>query len=464
MAQAAILVVEDDAEMASTLCEILRDAGYRALSAHSGAEALDMLAQDEPDLLISDLRLSGMNGHQLLAEFKRRNPSTPAIIITAFGSIENAVDSMKLGATDYLTKPFGNDELLLVVARALENRQLRRELSRLRGELARSYGLPNIIASNPRMIAAVEKIRHVADTTASVLLTGESGTGKELLARALHFGGARRDAPFVPVNCAAIPENLIESEMFGYIKGAFTDARSAKTGLFQAAEGGTLFLDEIGEMPIALQAKLLRALEDKRVRPLGSTIESPVNVRIVAATNMDLERALAEGKFRADLYYRLSMITVEIPPLRERPEDLPLLIQHFLARAAAECGRETPAIAVDANNCLMRYRWPGNVRELQNVIHSAVILSRDNQITVADVPPRVSGAHNFASSLLAEAAARRLSLAEVEREYVRLVLAQVMGNKTEAASILQIDRKTLYRKLDSEPAGVPETASSGDDR
>jgi two-component system response regulator HydG len=464
MAQAEILVVEDDAEMANTLCEILRDAGYRASSANSGAEALDMLAQDEPDLLISDLRMGGMNGHQLLAEFKRRNPATPAIIITAFGSIENAVDSMKLGAADYLTKPFGNDELLLVVARALENRQLRRELSRLRGELARSYGLPNIIASNPRMVAAVEKIRHVADTTASVLLTGESGTGKELLARALHFGGARRDAPFVPVNCAAIPENLIESEMFGYIKGAFTDARSAKTGLFQAAEGGTLFLDEIGEMPITLQAKLLRALEDKRVRPLGSTIESPVNVRIVAATNMDLERALAEGKFRADLYYRLSMITVEIPPLRERPEDLPLLVQHFLARAAAECGREPPAIAADANNCLMRYGWPGNVRELQNVIHSAVILSRNNQITVADVPPRVSGALNFASSLLAEAAARRLSLAEVEREYVRLVLAQVMGNKTEAASILQIDRKTLYRKLDSEPPGAPETASSGDDR
>ncbi len=461
MAQATILIVEDDAEMASTLCDILRDAGYRTLSAHAGAEALDMLSQDEPDLLISDLRMSGMNGHQLLTEFKRRNPSTPAIIITAFGSIENAVDSMKLGATDYLTKPFGNDELLLVVGRALENRQLRRELSRLRGELARSYGLPNIIASNPRMVGAIEKIRQVADTSASVLITGESGTGKELLARALHFGSARRDAPFVPVNCAAIPENLIESEMFGYVRGAFTDARSAKTGLFQAAEGGTLFLDEIGEMPMALQPKLLRALEDKRIRPLGSTVESPVNVRIVAASNMDLERALAEGKFRADLYYRLSMIAVDIPPLRERPEDLPLLIHHFLARAAAECGREAPALASEANNCLLRYGWPGNVRELANVIHSAVILSRNNQITVADVPPRVSGAHNFASSLLSEAAARRLSLAEIEREYVRLVLAQVMGNKTEAASILQIDRKTLYRKLESESPGASDAVSSG---
>ncbi len=465
MVQATIVIVEDDPEMASILCEILGDAGYRALSAGSGPQALELVAQEEPDLVISDLRMGGMTGHQLLAEIKRRNPATPVVIITAFGSIENAVESMKLGATDYLTKPFGNDELLLVVSRTLENRQLRRELTRLREELARSYGLPNIIAANPRMVAALDKIRQVADTPASVLITGESGTGKELLARALHFGSARRDAAFVPVNCAAIPENLIESEMFGYVKGAFTDARSAKTGLFQAAGGGTLFLDEIGEMPTPLQAKLLRTIEDKRVRPLGSTVETPVDARVVAATNTELEQAIANGKFRADLYYRLSMITVDVPPLRERPEDLPLLIQHFMARAAAECGKEVPTITPETRDCLMRYSWPGNVRELQNVLHSAVILCHNGQITVDDVPPRVAGAHNLTSSLLAEAAARRLSLAEVEREYVRLVLGQVMGNKTEAAAILQIDRKTLYRKLEYDPlAGAEPEIPGGEEK
>ncbi len=448
-----ILVVDDDAEMASVLSDVLRDAGYTALSANSGAQALELVEREQPDLVVSDLRMSQMNGHQLQAELKKRAPGLPVIIITAFGSIANAVESMKLGASDYLTKPFGNDEFLLVVSRTLENRDLRREVKRLRGELASSYGISNIVASNPRMVAVLETLRQVADMPATVLLLGESGTGKELLARALHFAGARRDASFVPVNCAAFPENLIESELFGYVKGAFTDARSAKEGLFQAAHGGTLFLDEIGDMPLALQAKLLRVIEDKRVRPLGATAESPVDVRIVAATNTDLETAVAQSRFRADLFYRLATVTIHVPPLRERPEDLPLLVRHFLARAAMECGKPLPAIDPKANECLARYSWPGNIRELQNVIQSAVILCRDGKITVADMPPRVTGEQNVTGAF-DEVAARRLSLDEVEREYIRAVLARVAGNKTEAAAILQVDRKTLYRKLEEDDSAA----------
>ncbi len=258
----------------------------------------------------------------------------------------------------------------------------------------------------------------------------------------------------MPINCASIPENLIESELFGYVKGAFTDARGAKEGLFQAAQGGTLFLDEIGDMPVPLQAKLLRVIEDKRVRPLGATAEARVDVRIVAATNTDLESAVAQSRFRADLFYRLATVTIHVPPLRERPEDIPLLIRHFLVRAAVECGKALPAIDPKANECLMRYSWPGNIRELQNVIQSAVILCRDGKITIADMPPRVTGEQNLAGTF-DEVAARRLSLDEVEHEYIRAVLAQVSGNKTEAAAILRVDRKTLYRKLEeSYPAAV----------
>ena len=293
--QASVLVVDDDHEMAAVVCDVLREAGYDAAGASQGAEALTLVKRECPDVLISDLRMSGLSGHQLQLELKRVAPNLPVIIITAFGSIQTAVESMKLGAFDYITKPFSNDELLLVVARALESRSLRQEVRRLRGELARSYGLPNIIATNPRMVAMLEMLKQIADSPASVLLTGESGTGKDLLARALHFESSRREGPFVPVNCAALPEALIESELFGHVRGAFTDARQSRTGLFAAARGGTLFLDEIGEMPMGLQAKLLRVIEDKQVRPVGATEETPVDVRVVAATNADLERLMERG-------------------------------------------------------------------------------------------------------------------------------------------------------------------------
>jgi two-component system response regulator HydG len=446
--QATVIVVDDDREMANVLRDVLGEAGYRVLSASSGADALALVRENDHDLLITDLRMSGMSGQQLQIELKRIAPSLPVIIITAFGSIPTAIESMKLGAFDYLTKPFGNDELLLVVSRALEHCQLRQEVRRLRGELARSYGLPNIIAADPKMIAVLELIKQIADSSASVLITGESGTGKDLIARALHFSSSRRDCPFIPINCAALPENLIESELFGYVKGAFTDARLSKTGLFAAARGGTLFLDEIGEMPAHLQSKLLRAIEDKRIRPLGAIEETSIDVRIVAASNTDLDKAIDEGKFRSDLYYRLATVTLAVPPLRERPQDVALLAKHFLIRASAEAGRTVPDLDPDTMACLKRYRWPGNVRELQSAIQTGVILCRDSKLGVKDLPTKVTGRDAPSAKVLEDVVQRHLSLDQLEREYVRAVLESVNGNKTEASAILQIDRKTLYRKLE----------------
>jgi two-component system response regulator HydG len=453
--QASLLVVDDDHEMAAVVCDVLREAGYQATGASRGAEALAIVKRECPDVLISDLRMSGLSGHQLQLELKRVAPHLPVIIITAFGSIQTAVESMKLGAFDYITKPFSNDELLLVVARALETRNLRQEVHRLRAELARSYGLPNIIATNPHMVALLEMLKQVADSAASVLLTGESGTGKDLLARALHFESSRREGPFVPINCAALPEALIESELFGHVRGAFTDARQSRTGLFAAARGGTLFLDEIGEMPMGLQAKLLRVIEDKHVRPIGATEETPVDVRVVAATNADPERLLREGRFRSDLYYRLAALTLAVPPLRDRPEDLPLLLRHFLSRASAEAGKTPPEVEPEAMACLMRYRWPGNVRELHNVMQTAVLLCAGNRLAVKDLPPRIAGTTTSPKVTIAEAVDRRLSLDRLEREYVRAILGSVNGNKREAAAILQIDRKTLYRKLEEPEPNEP---------
>ena len=433
--------------MVSALCDILRQAGYRALSANSGHDAIAIVEHETPDVLISDLRMAGMSGHGLQAELKRIAPDLPVIMITAFGSIQTAVESMKLGAFDYVTKPFSNAELLLIVARALENRDLRQEVKRLRVELARNHGLQNIIATNPKMTALLGKLEQVADSSVSVMIMGESGTGKDLLARALHYLSPRRGGPFVPVNCAAIPESLIESELFGHARGAFTDAKQSKLGLFVAASHGTLFLDEIGEMLPTVQAKLLRVIEDKRVRPLGATGETTVDVRVIAATNSDLEKGVADGRFRSDLFYRIAGVTIAVPPLRDRPEDIPLLIKHFLLCASAEAGKVPPEPDAETTDLLLRYRWPGNIRELQNAIAQAVILSSGGRITRGDLPGRITGDRE-SPARLEELASRRMPLEELERDYARAVLASVNGHRGEAAAILGVDRKTLARKLE----------------
>ncbi len=449
-----IIVVDDERAMTSMLAEVLEAEGYSVLTANSGDEALALIRRAPPALVVSDLRMSGMNGHQLQSEIKRLCPDLPIVIITGFGSIETAVESMKRGAFDFITKPFSNNQLIVVVSRALEERQLRQEVRRLRGELARTYGVENIIATSPKMTELLEIVLRIADSPANVLLTGESGTGKDLVARALHFQSRRAAAPFVPINCAAIPDNLLESELFGHVQGAFTDARGHKAGLLQAANGGTLFLDEIGEMPVALQAKLLTVIESKRVRPLGATAEIAVDFRVVAATNSELEAATAAGRFRPDLYYRLAAIVLHLPPLRERCEDIPLLVRHFLARAAAEANRPVPEITPEASERLLRYPWPGNIRELQNAVQRAFILCRGNHIEHTDLPAKVSGTE--AADLTADdALSRRLTLDQLEQEYIRRVLASVAGNKSEAAAILGIDRKTLYRKLEDHESSTP---------
>ena len=309
------------------------------------------------------------------------------------------------------------------------------------------------------MLELLEIVPRIGDSSASVLLTGESGTGKDLVARALHFHSRRATAPFVPINCAAIPDNLLESELFGHMRGAFTDARANKTGLFQAANGGTLFLDEIGEMPVALQAKLLTVIESKRVRPVGATAEIAVDFRVVAATNSELEAAIAAGRFRADLYYRLSAIVLHLPPLRERREDVLLLVKHFLARAAAEANRPVPEIAPETSERYCSYPWPGNIRELQNAVQRAFILCRGNRIERSDLPPKIAGVE-VGELTPDDALSRRMTLDQLEQQYIRNVLASVAGNKSEAAAILGIDRKTLYRKLeDNEPSVAAEPLS-----
>jgi len=444
--QVTVMVVDDDQAMIGTLARILGSAGYGVVTAQSAPAALAIIRQDCPDLVIADLRLNGMSGDELQSEIARLSPGLPVVIITAFGSIESAVESMRRGAFDFITKPFANSQLKAVVERALKRRPSSRELP-LRTESLGGYGMENIITACPQMEALLDSVRRVADSQASVLLTGESGTGKDLLARALHFQSRRAAAPFIQVNCAAIPDHLLESELFGHLRGCFTGAGENKIGLFQAAHRGTLFLDEIDEMTTGLQAKLLTAIESKRVRPLGATAEVRVDVRIVSASNIDLEKAIGGGGFRADLYYRLSGVILHLPPLRERRRAIPLFLEHFLARAAAENGKPIPDVAPDACERLLQYPWPGNVRELRNALQHAVLLCRNSRICSEDLPHRIGEVElrDFSN----RPADARPTLEQLERDYIHSVLSSVGGNRREAAGILGIDRKTLYRKLEA---------------
>ncbi|MYG39769.1 MAG: sigma-54-dependent Fis family transcriptional regulator [Nitrospira sp. SB0677_bin_15] len=442
----SILIVDDDQEMRDLLKDILEDHGYHVGVAKEGREALDHLESDEYLVVLTDLRMKGIDGVELLHKLVQRHPACNTIMMTAFGTVESAVDAMKRGAFDYLTKPIKTDDLLVTVEKALREASLRREVAHLRKQVNREYSFDQIFGKSKPMREVFDLIRRVADSQANILITGESGTGKELVAKAIHFNSSRKEAPFIPVNCAAIPEQLLESELFGHVKGAFTDARSDKRGLFEEAQKGTLFLDEISEMPMLLQAKLLRAVQEREIRRVGATQSVPVNVRIIAATNLVLAEEVAAKRFREDLYYRLNVIEIRLPPLRERKEDVPLLCNMLLHKMASAMGKPPAGITESALGLLIDYHWPGNVRELENVIERAVTLTPGDTVTVEALPATIREA-NGEGRLIEEGIERSLSMEEVEREYIKRILEKTQGNKLQAAQILKIDRKTLYRKL-----------------
>jgi DNA-binding NtrC family response regulator len=437
-----VMVVDNEQEMVKLVQRHLESEGFAVTPAHSGAEAMSALARDEYDVVLTDVVMSDVDGLSVLREAQRLQPRARVILMTAFASLETAIAALRQGAFDYLSKPFKMAEVAVAVRRALEDQRLRDENRRLREEIARQYAVTNLLGRSRAMQSVFDQIAAVAGSEATVLLMGESGTGKELAARAIHWNGPRRARPFVAVNCAAIPDTLLESELFGHEKGAFTGADRRRRGLFAEASGGTLFLDEIADMSLALQAKLLRALQDKIVRPVGGNEETRLDVRVISATNRDLSRRVRDGTFREDLYYRLAVIPIRLPSLRERKEDITLLAQHFLERAAAGLGKPALRFTEDATSWLVEQAWPGNVRQLENVVERAATLAKEATITSADL--------TMDFSIPGEAGDRpRPTLGEIERQYIDRVLAETKGDKNAAARILGVSVRTLQRMFRS---------------
>jgi len=435
-----ILVVEDDEAMRLFLEEELRDAGYEVITATDGVAALHHFASAVIDVVVSDVIMPGMRGDELLAELRARHREVPVVLITAFGSIDSAVGAIKAGAYHYVSKPFHMPQLLTTLEKALHERRLVQRLDELRARI--DQGSQRIVSESPLMSQCLDLALKAAASRSHALLLGESGTGKELIARWIHEQSAYAGKPFIPVNCSAIPESLLESHLFGHLRGAFTDAREDRSGLFQEAAGGTIFLDEIGDMPLALQAKILRVLQEKEVHPLGAPMPVPVDVRVIAATHRDLDALVAAGQFRQDLYYRLHVLVIRVPPLREHPEDVLPLAAHFLAKHGQRHGRPACTLSADALQLLVDHSWPGNIRELENTIERCIVLGESDEIGAEDLP----------ESLVARGAglmdpSERRSMAEVEREHILRVLHATDGNKAAAARMLGLDRKTLYRKL-----------------
>jgi len=443
-----LLVVDDDDVLRRMLCELFEEGGYRVCDAASAEAALELSREREVDVVLSDVNMPGKSGIELVGELRRVRPATPVVLMTAFASVASAVDAMRAGAHDYITKPFENEVALLAVERALELRALEEENRRLRRAVDRTRALGDLIGESAAMREVFALVRKIAHSRASVLITGESGTGKDVVARTIHFHGARAGKPFLPINCTALPEGLLESELFGHVRGAFTGAHATKRGLFEKATGGTLFLDEIGDMSLPLQGKLLRVLQDGEVRPVGGTQSTKVDVRIIAATNRDLGAAIDEGRFREDLYYRLNVIPVHIPPLRERPDDVPSLVESFLRKHSPERPR---AVSAPAMAWVKAQTWRGNARELENAIERALVLSEDEEIGLGDLrAPDFRGEPEVDPSerMIESAAEASLSLQELEERYIEEVLRRTHGNKVRAAAILGIDRKTLYRRAE----------------
>jgi DNA-binding NtrC family response regulator len=434
-----ILIVDNEPEMVKVLQSHLARDGWDTVGATSGADAVNTLEREDYDVVLTDLVMDEIDGLALLRTAQQRDPAPRVVLMTAFGSLESAIEAIRLGAYDYLTKPFRMEQASVAVRRAIDDRRLREENRRLRRAVDERYGFESIIGRSPAMQRIFEQVRAVAGSEASVLLIGESGTGKELVARAIHQNSARRDRPFVPVNCAAIPENLLESELFGHEKGAFTGADRRRKGLFAEANGGTLFLDEIGDIPLPLQAKLLRALQERTVRPVGGSQEIHLDVRVVSATHQDLTTMVAEGRFREDLYYRLAVIPLRLPSLRERGEDITILAMHFLERAAASLGKDLKGFDDEARAWLLGHRWPGNVRELENIVERAATLASGPLLGLGDLHIEFAAPTSAGST--------RPTLAELEAEYIQRVLDESKGDKVAAARILGVSVRTLQRRF-----------------
>jgi DNA-binding NtrC family response regulator len=450
-----VLLIDDDVALCETLSLGLRRRGFEVSTRTSADEALQALYAGDYDALVTDLHMRGTGGIELCERVVANRPDVPVLVLTAFGSLDSAVAAIRAGAYDFINKPVELDVLAIALDRAVAHRSLREEVKRLRLETGRLPRFDELVGGSPAMHEAYDLIDRVASSDATVLVTGESGTGKEVVARAIHGRSHRRAGPFVAINCAAVPETLLESELFGHAKGAFTDAKSDAPGLFRLANRGTLFLDEIGDMPLALQPKLLRVLQERTVRPVGGRGEVPVDVRVVAATNRDLESAVEEGRFREDLYYRINVVHIPLPPLRARTGDILPLAAHFLAHFAARAGKSVTGIAPAAAEKLASYAWPGNVRELQNCMERAVALTRFEQIGTDDLPEKVRDYRRSHVLVASDDPSELVPLEEVERRYIARVMEAVHGNKTAAARILGIERKRLYRMLERLDVPVP---------
>jgi len=442
-----LLLVDDDVSLTETLRLGLVRRGYPTICSSNAAEALALLEVNDVDVVVTDLNMKGGTGIELCTSIAARHRDIPTIVLTAFGSYETAVAAIRAGAYDFISKPVQLDVLGIAVERAAQHRALHQEVKRLRSERGSRTGMAELIGQSPALGKLRDMIERVADSEASILITGESGTGKEVVARLMHRQSLRSDKPLVAINCAAMPEALLESELFGHARGAFTDARQAHVGLLAQAHGGSVFLDEIGDMPIGLQPKLLRVIQERCVRPVGASTEIPIDVRFIAATNLDIESAVEDKRFREDLFFRLNVIRLELPPLRARPADILPLAQHFMRRFADAAKKDITAISPAVAERLLSYSWPGNVRELQNCMERGVALARFSELRVDDLPERVR-VHRPSDVVVAgNDPTELLRMEEVERRYIMHVLGVVQGNKTAAARILGIERKTLYRKL-----------------
>jgi len=438
-----ILVVDDEQSMTQFLGIVLRKEGYEVTTVNNGRDAIERVKNEAFDVVITDIKMPGMDGIQVLNGVKKHDPSLPVVIMTAYASQQSAIEAVNLGAYQYLIKNAKNDDIKLVVRNALEMRKVRTENQFLKRELKKGHEEKTIIGTSEEMVRVFKMVDRVADSEATILIQGESGTGKELVAREIHYRSRRVNGSFVSINCGAIPRDLLESNLFGHVKGSFTGAVKDSAGLFQVAEGGTFFLDEIGEMPHATQVKLLRALQEREIIPVGGTSPIKIDCRLVAATNADLEKEVAEGRFRADLFYRLNVIPIKLPPLRYRRDDIPLLLDHFLKRHAA--GGATKVVSKDTIELMMKYEWPGNVRELENVMERAMVLDETGVIGPEDLPDKIRFGMQQRGTLVIDSPT--LTIEELEREYILKVLHHTRWQKKRASEILGINASTLYRKL-----------------